>query len=108
MKKNQCYCSLLFRRYVSDFEMSVLYPCVQGLSVELSFINLPVFGETISFLVTVTNCDSVLKTVRENVNAQAKQYYHSPSNTFWEDSNIIQLAPHGSMCLCKCVEFMLI
>ncbi|MCJ8729533.1 hypothetical protein PDJAM_G00107410 [Pangasius djambal] len=71
----------------------------KGLSVELSLIKAPVVGENISFSVTVTNHGSVVKTVREYVNAQAKSYDHSPSDTFWEADNIIQLAPNGSKVL---------
>lgn len=80
----------------------------EGLSVELSLIRVPVVGENISFSVTVTNRGNIMKTVREYVNAQAKCYDHSPSDTFWEADSIIQLAPHRSMCLFKCVEFMFI
>ncbi|KAF4079144.1 hypothetical protein AMELA_G00189670 [Ameiurus melas] len=69
---------------------------IHDLSVELSLIQVPVVGENISFSVTVTNHGNIKKTVREYVNAQAKCYDHSPSDTFWEADNIIQLAPHGS------------
>ncbi|XP_017335577.1 transglutaminase 5, like [Ictalurus punctatus] len=71
----------------------------EGLSVELSLIRVPVVGENISFSVTVTNRGNIMKTVREYVNAQAKCYDHSPSDTFWEADSIIQLAPHRSKVL---------
>ncbi|KAF7711609.1 transglutaminase 5, like [Silurus meridionalis] len=72
---------------------------VKGLSLELNHIKAPVVGENICFSVTVTNHSSVLKTVKEYVNAQAKSYDRSPSDTFWEADNIIQLAPHKSEVL---------
>lgn len=78
----------------------------QGLSVKLSLIKMPLVGENIAFSVTVTNHGGVLKTVREYSNAQAKSYDHSPSDTFWEADNIIQISPYGSMSLCNCVEFI--
>lgn len=99
-------CPLYFSLF--NFCIFCIFSCIgsaRGLSVSLSLITVPVVGENISFAVTVTNHGSVLKTVREYVNAQAKHYDCSPSDTFWEADNIIQLAPNGSMCLCeKCVR----
>ncbi|GAA6096150.1 transglutaminase 5, like [Tachysurus ichikawai] len=71
----------------------------QGLSVELNLDKRPVVGENICFSVIVTNHDSVQKTVRECVNAQAKRYDRSPSDTFWEADDLIQLSPYGSTVL---------
>ncbi|XP_036386161.1 transglutaminase 5, like [Megalops cyprinoides] len=66
----------------------------QGLAVSLRLNNVPVAGENISFSVTVSNKDNVPKTLKEHVNAQAKEYNSSPLETFWEDHNILQIAPY--------------
>lgn len=66
----------------------------KGLSVSLSLVKVPVDGESISFTVTVTNMTAMPKVVQEHVNAQAKEYNHSPSDTFWESHNVIRVAPY--------------
>ncbi|KAJ8400572.1 hypothetical protein AAFF_G00393410 [Aldrovandia affinis] len=64
-------------------------------AVSLSLHKAPVAGETIFFSVTVTNKDNVPKTLKEHVNAQAKEFNSSPLDTFWEAHNILQIAPYG-------------
>ena len=39
------------------------------------------------------NKQSVAKMLKVHVNAQAKEYDHSPSDTFWENHGVMQLAP---------------
>ncbi|XP_046892773.1 transglutaminase 5, like [Hypomesus transpacificus] len=65
----------------------------QGLSVSLALLKMPVSGESISFAVTITNMEAIPKVLKEHVNAQAKTYDHSPSDTFWESHSLIQIAP---------------
>ncbi|XP_041743133.1 LOW QUALITY PROTEIN: protein-glutamine gamma-glutamyltransferase 5 [Coregonus clupeaformis] len=71
----------------------------QGLSVSLSLLKVPAAGENISFTVMVTNMESVPKVLREHVNAQTKEYNHSPSDAFWEAHNIIRIAPHEAKAI---------
>ena len=61
--------------------------------MSLALLKTPVSGESISFAVTVTNMEAVPKVLKEHVNAQAKTYDHSPSDTFWESHGLIQIAP---------------
>ncbi|KAL0977882.1 hypothetical protein UPYG_G00162620 [Umbra pygmaea] len=66
----------------------------KGLCVSLSLVEVPVAGEAISFKVMVANLDNIPKVLREHVNAQTKRYNSNPSNTIWEDHNVIRLEPH--------------
>jgi len=52
-----------------------------------------VTGEPILFTVKVMNKQNVSKMMKVYLNAQAKEYNHSPSDTFWEDHGAMQLAP---------------
>ncbi|CAK6952735.1 transglutaminase 5%2C like [Scomber scombrus] len=61
--------------------------------VSLSLDKAPVAGEPISFTVKVINKQDVAKTMKVCLNAQAKEYNNSPSETFWESHGIMQLAP---------------
>ncbi|XP_062315960.1 transglutaminase 5, like isoform X1 [Osmerus eperlanus] len=65
----------------------------QGLSVSMALLKMPLSGESISFSVTITNMEAIPKVLKEHVNAQAKTYNHSPSDTFWESHSLIQMAP---------------
>ncbi|XP_030634058.1 transglutaminase 5, like [Chanos chanos] len=71
----------------------------QGLSVSLHLYKVPAVGENISFSVTIANRSNALRTVKEHVNAQAKEYNHSPTDTFWEVHNMVQLAPFSETVL---------
>ncbi|XP_061584397.1 transglutaminase 5, like [Cololabis saira] len=65
----------------------------KGVLVSLSLDKSPVAGEPIRFMVKVMNKQSVTKRLKVHVNAQAKEYNHSPSDTFWENHAVLQLAP---------------
>ncbi|CAL8339376.1 unnamed protein product [Lota lota] len=65
----------------------------QGVSVTLTLDKAPVAGVPIVFTVTLTNTETVAKKIKEHLNAQAKKYNHSPSDTFWEAQCIVNLAP---------------
>lgn len=61
--------------------------------VFLTLDRAPVAGEPISFSVKVVNKHSVAKMMKVHLNAQAKEYNSSPSDTFWEAHGVTQLAP---------------
>ncbi|XP_071351172.1 transglutaminase 5, like [Trachinotus anak] len=65
----------------------------KGVLVFLALDKAPLAGEPVSFTVKVMNKQSVAKRMKVHVNAQAKEYNNSPSDTFWETHGIIQLAP---------------
>ncbi|XP_053301697.1 transglutaminase 5, like [Pleuronectes platessa] len=65
----------------------------RGVFVSLNLDKAPVAGEPISFTVKVMNKQRVAKTMTMHLNAQAKEYNHSPSDTFWQMQGLIQLAP---------------
>ncbi|XP_070815337.1 transglutaminase 5, like [Chaetodon trifascialis] len=65
----------------------------KGLVVLMTLDKAPVAGEPVSFTVKAINKQSVAKTVNMHLNAQAKEYNNSPSDTFWESHGVIQLAP---------------
>ncbi|XP_030277235.1 transglutaminase 5, like isoform X1 [Sparus aurata] len=65
----------------------------KGVAVLLSLDKAPVAGEPVRFTVKVINKQNVAKMMKVHVNAQAKEYNHSPSDTFWETHGVIQLAP---------------
>lgn len=61
--------------------------------VFLTLDKAPVAGEPVHFTVKVINKQRVTKMMKVHLNAQAKEYNHSPSDTFWETHGVIQLAP---------------
>ena len=61
--------------------------------VFLTLDKAPVAGQPIRFTVKVVNKHRVAKMMKVHLNAQAKEYNHSPSDTFWETHGVIQLAP---------------
>lgn len=61
--------------------------------VILSLDKAPVAGEPVSFTVKLINKQKVRKAMKLHLNAQAKEYNHSPSDTFWANSDIVQLGP---------------
>ncbi|KAM6927177.1 transglutaminase 5, like [Xenentodon cancila] len=65
----------------------------KGVLVFLSLDKSPVAGEPIRFTVKVMNKQRATKMLKVHVNAQAKEYNHSPSDTFWENHGVLQLAP---------------
>nr|XP_019952098.1 PREDICTED: protein-glutamine gamma-glutamyltransferase 5-like [Paralichthys olivaceus] len=65
----------------------------KGVFVFLNLDKAPVAGEPIGFTVKVINKQKVAKTMKLHLNAQAKEYNHSPSDTFWEMQGIMTLAP---------------
>ncbi|KAM8914339.1 transglutaminase 5, like [Spinachia spinachia] len=64
-----------------------------GLSVRLSLDRAPVAREPVLFTVKVINKQRVAKVMNVHLNAQAKEYNHSPSETLWENHGVVQLAP---------------
>ncbi|KAM4588276.1 transglutaminase 5, like isoform 2-T2 [Odontesthes bonariensis] len=65
----------------------------KGVAIFLTLDKTPVTGEPILFTVKVMNKQNVSKMMKVHLNAQAKEYNHSPSDTFWENHGVIQLAP---------------
>lgn len=63
------------------------------MEVFLSLDKAPVVGEPIRFTVKVINKQNVAKVMKVHLNAQAKEYNNSPSDTFWETHGAMQLAP---------------
>ncbi|XP_035980591.1 protein-glutamine gamma-glutamyltransferase 5-like [Fundulus heteroclitus] len=65
----------------------------KGVTVFLDLNKSPVAGEPVIFTVKVGNTQSTPKTLKVHLNAQAKEYNHSPTETFWEKHGVLQLAP---------------
>ncbi|XP_062401583.1 transglutaminase 5, like isoform X2 [Sardina pilchardus] len=65
----------------------------QGLTVSLKFQHVPLAGEDICFMVVVANLENAMKTLRQHVNAQVKEYSNLPGDTFWEDHKVMQIGP---------------
>lgn len=65
----------------------------KGVLVFLTLDNAPVAGGPVHFTVKVINKQKVAKKMRLHLNAQAKKYNNSPSDTFWETHGVLQLAP---------------
>ncbi|XP_039972459.1 transglutaminase 5, like [Xiphias gladius] len=65
----------------------------KGALVILTLDKGPVAGEPIRLTVKFINKQSVFKMMSVHLNAQAKEYNHNPSDTFWETHGIIKLAP---------------
>ncbi|KAM9361601.1 transglutaminase 5, like [Symphorus nematophorus] len=78
---------------VSDDSTTRRASSSKGVVVFLSLDKAPVAGEPIRFTVRVINKHRVAKMMKVHLNAQAKEYNHSPSDTFWETHGVIQLAP---------------
>lgn len=64
-----------------------------GVAVFLTLDKAPIAGEPVTFKVKVINKQNIAKNMKVHFNAQAKEYNHSPLDTFWETHGIIQLAP---------------
>ncbi|XP_003973530.2 transglutaminase 5, like isoform X2 [Takifugu rubripes] len=67
-----------------------------GIAVFLTLDKAPVAGEPIRFTVNAVNKQKVAKMMKVHLNAQAKEYNHSPSETFWETHGIIEMSPMES------------
>ncbi|XP_044027309.1 transglutaminase 5, like isoform X2 [Siniperca chuatsi] len=65
----------------------------KGVSVFLTLDKAPVAGEPVCFTVKVINKQSIAKMMKVHLNAQAKEYNNSPSDTFWETQGVIKMAP---------------
>uniref|UniRef100_A0A3B3UH76 Transglutaminase 5, like n=1 Tax=Poecilia latipinna TaxID=48699 RepID=A0A3B3UH76_9TELE len=63
----------------------------KGVIVFLTLAKHPVAGEPIVCLVKIMNKQKIPKMMKVHLNAQAKEYNHSPSETFWEKHGVIQL-----------------
>ncbi|CAF96527.1 unnamed protein product, partial [Tetraodon nigroviridis] len=64
-----------------------------GIAVFLTLDKAPVAGEPICFSVTVLNRHQVAKKLKVHLNAQAKEYNHNPSDTFWETHGTMEVSP---------------
>lgn len=69
--------------------------------VLLSLDKAPVAGEPVLFTVKVINKQRVAKAMKVHVNAQAKEYNHSASETIWENHGVVQLAPMEGWFTCS-------
>lgn len=65
----------------------------QRVTASLTLDKPPVAGEPICFTVKVKNRQRVAKKLIVHLNAQAKEYNNSPSDTFWKNHGVVQLAP---------------
>ncbi|XP_074497796.1 transglutaminase 5, like [Sebastes fasciatus] len=65
----------------------------KGVSVVLILDKAVVAGEPVCFTVKVINKQRAAKMMKVHLNAQAKEYNNSPSDTFWETHGVVQLAP---------------
>ncbi|XP_037346809.2 transglutaminase 5, like [Pungitius pungitius] len=64
-----------------------------GVSLLLSLDKAPVAGQPVLFTVKVINRQRVAKVMQVHLNAQVKEYNHSPSETLWENHGVLRLAP---------------
>ncbi|CAL9704964.1 unnamed protein product [Knipowitschia caucasica] len=65
----------------------------KGVLVFLTLDKAAVSGEPIRFTVKIMNQQKRSKRLKMHMNAQAKEYNHSPSDTFWESHGVIQMGP---------------
>uniref|UniRef100_A0A8C6SS32 protein-glutamine gamma-glutamyltransferase n=1 Tax=Neogobius melanostomus TaxID=47308 RepID=A0A8C6SS32_9GOBI len=65
----------------------------KGVLVFLTLDKAPVCGQPIIFTVKVINKQNKPKRLKMHLNAQAKEYNHNPSDTFWESHGLIQMGP---------------
>nr|XP_057910901.1 transglutaminase 5, like isoform X2 [Doryrhamphus excisus]XP_057910902.1 transglutaminase 5, like isoform X2 [Doryrhamphus excisus] len=77
----------------STSETSTLRRGTKRMAAFLTLDKTPVAGATLLFTLKVINRQSVAKMIKVHLNAQTKEYNHSPSETFWEAHCKIQLAP---------------
>lgn len=78
------------------------------MAVFLTLDKAPIAGEPVTFNVKVINKQNIAKNMKVHLNAQAKEYNHSPLDTFWETHGIIQLAPmEGTLASVYTVKYLL-
>ncbi|XP_068451422.1 transglutaminase 5, like [Clinocottus analis] len=65
----------------------------RGMVVVLALDKAPFAGEPVHFTVKVVNKQRVAKKIKVHLNAQAKEYNHNPSDTFWESHGVVELGP---------------
>ncbi|XP_068171540.1 transglutaminase 5, like [Antennarius striatus] len=65
----------------------------QGVTAFLTLDKYPVAGEPVCFTVKIINTERVAKMMKVHINAQVKEYNHSPTDTFLETHGVIQLEP---------------
>uniref|UniRef100_A0A674MUY2 protein-glutamine gamma-glutamyltransferase n=1 Tax=Takifugu rubripes TaxID=31033 RepID=A0A674MUY2_TAKRU len=94
------YITSMSRKTVNPFSANYLYfhsaGSSSGIAVFLTLDKAPVAGEPIRFTVNAVNKQKVAKMMKVHLNAQAKEYNHSPSETFWETHGIIEMSPMES------------
>ncbi|XP_072307917.1 transglutaminase 5, like [Eucyclogobius newberryi] len=64
-----------------------------GVLLFLTLDKAAVSGQPIGFTVKIINKQKKTKRFRMHLNAQAKEYNHSPSDTFWESNGVVQMGP---------------
>ncbi|KAJ8340707.1 hypothetical protein SKAU_G00353400 [Synaphobranchus kaupii] len=74
---------------------------MRSLDVSLSIDQVPVAGEGISFSITIANNEGECRVLRENANAQTKEYNCNLMETFWELHNRLQIAPWEVVTVCR-------
>ncbi|KAM3621781.1 uncharacterized protein V6R79_015918 [Siganus canaliculatus] len=84
-----------------DFALSSVHSAdtPKGVAVTLILDHVPVAGEPIRFTVKVVNNQNVAKRMTLHLNAQAKEYNHSPSDTFWENHGVLKLGPREAKAI---------
>ncbi|XP_030585509.1 transglutaminase 5, like isoform X2 [Archocentrus centrarchus] len=85
--------TLSSRRSASSANSTLSRGSSQRVFVFLTLDKSPVAGEPVSFTVKIVNKQNVGKRLKVHLNAQAKEYNRNPTDTFWEDHGVIQLAP---------------
>lgn len=98
------------KQHSIDNSFFSVYPAAssKGVLVSTSLDKSPVVGEPIRLTVKVTNRERVAKKVEVHINAQAKDYSHNPSDTFWENHDVIQLGPMEGTSACLISTYNLI
>uniref|UniRef100_A0A3Q2QIM2 protein-glutamine gamma-glutamyltransferase n=1 Tax=Fundulus heteroclitus TaxID=8078 RepID=A0A3Q2QIM2_FUNHE len=70
-----------------------------SLEVSLSTEGLPVLGQSICLCVKVTNRSNHQRVLKENINAQMKEYNNNPEMTFWTEHNEVHIQPNKELTL---------
>ncbi|XP_077459899.1 transglutaminase 5, like isoform X2 [Stigmatopora argus] len=83
------YCSLSSSRSDS----STASRSSDKMSAALTLDETPVSGGVLRLTLKVVNRQRAAKTLKVHLNAQTKEYNHSPGETFWEKHGILRLGP---------------